>query len=54
MTREPDSPDHLTDDQYVTDAALALARLFARVVAAETEELAPHPDEERADGQDPQ
>jgi len=54
MTREPEYPDHSTDDQHVTDAALALARLFARMIAVDIQELAPHPDEERADGQDPQ
>lgn len=54
MIREPEHSDHPTDEQHVTDAALALARLFARVVAAETKVLAPHPAEERTDGQDPQ
>jgi hypothetical protein len=51
MKHEPKLSDHQTDEQHVTDAALALARLFARVVMAETEELESHQFGEHLDDQ---
>jgi integrase len=41
MTREPESSDHPPDEQQVTDAALALARLFARQAAADMQQTRP-------------
>ena len=52
MTREPESLDHPSDEQHVTDAALALARLFARQAAADMQGLASEQSDERADEQD--
>lgn len=52
MTREPEHPNHPPEEQHVTDAALALARLFARQAAADMQQLASEQSDERADEQD--